>query len=56
MTTYPAKKLKRTEKPKPCVECQIELAIPPYTRCLNCLDHLSEQAKKFERDQIFLKI
>ena len=46
MTTYPAKKLKRVEKPKPCVDCLINVALPPYTRCLSCLDRLSEQKEK----------
>lgn len=45
MTTYPAKKLKRIEKPKPCVECRVNVALHPYTRCLNCLTELSEQKK-----------
>lgn len=38
MTTYPAKKLKRTEKPKPCVECKVELADPPSKLCDKCKD------------------
>ncbi len=36
MTTYPAKKLKRIEKPKPCVECQVNLADQPSKLCLRC--------------------
>ncbi len=36
MTTYPAKKLKRTEKPKPCIECRVNLADPPSKLCPDC--------------------
>ncbi len=35
MTTYPAKKLKRTEKIK-CFDCEIRPAAPPSKFCLEC--------------------
>ena len=43
MTTYPAKKLKRIEKPKPCVECQVNLANPPSKLCHGCQAYKEHQ-------------
>jgi hypothetical protein len=43
MTTYPAKKLKRVEKPKPCVECQVNLADLPSKLCPGCQAYKEHQ-------------